>query len=109
PNDSAVAAPSLEPGDQVVSGVCNGSDDFFRIEHDGFWSVNLRFTHAVGDLDVYLWDELRGADAVGLDGQPVGSASGTDDELLVFLGPQVIRVTGYQGARAPYVLTVIGH
>ncbi len=109
PNDDAGSAPTLAPGEQVVGGVCNGSDDFFRIEHDGFWTVNVRFQHGVGDLDVYLWDSLRGAPAVGLDGRPVGSASATDDEQLVFLGPQVIQVTGYQGARAPYVLTVIGH
>ncbi len=109
PNDDAGSAPPIAPGQQVIGGVCNGSDDFFRIQHDGFWTLDLRFTHAVGDLDIYLWDELRGADAVGLDGRPVASASGTDDEQLVFLGPQVIRITGYQGARAPYVLTVLGH
>lgn len=109
PNDTAGAAPTLRPGEQVVGGVCNGSDDYFRVEHDGFWTVDLRFRHAEGDLDLYLWDPLQNAPLIGLDGRPVGSASATDDELLVFLGPQVIQITGYQGARAGYVLTVVGH
>lgn len=56
-----------------------------------------------------MWDPLWGAPAVGLDGQPIGSASATDDERLVFVGEQVVVVTGYQGARAGYTLRLTGH
>ena len=109
PNNDAGSAPLLSPGDQVDGGICDGSADFYRIGHAGLWTLNLQFRHADGDLDVYLWDPARGAPVIGLDGNPVGSASATDDEALVFFGEQWVMVTGYESARAPYRLTLTGH
>ncbi len=109
PNDDAGGAAPIGPGDEITGGICNGTADFYRVGHDGFWTLDLRFTHAQGDLDVYVWDAIRGAPMVGLDGNPVGSASDTDNEQLIFLGEQVVMVTGYNGARAPYSMRVTGH
>ncbi|MCB9542119.1 MAG: hypothetical protein H6703_06710 [Myxococcales bacterium] len=109
PNDDAGQAAPLAPGDTISGGVCDGGADFYRVGHGGFWTLDLSFRHAEGDLDVFVWDPLRGAPAVGLDGQPIGSASATDDERLVFVGEQLVVVTGYQGARAGYTLRLTGH
>lgn len=109
PNDDAGTATPLAPGDTIAGGVCDGGADFYRVEHGGFWTLDLAFRHADGDLDVHVWDPLRDAPAVGLDGQPIGSASATDDERLVFVGEQIVVVTGYEGARAGYTLHLTGH
>lgn len=108
PNDAAQQAATLSSGQVINGGVCNGTADFYRVDHPGFWSLELEFSHAEGDLDVYVWDPIRNAPAVGLDGNAVGSDSATDDELVVYAGPQVVMITGYQGARASYRLSLQG-
>ncbi len=76
PDDSAGQAAPLG-GVEIAGGLCNAAPDFYRIDAAGAWRVDLRFSHADGDLDLYLWDTARGDVAVAPDGRPLGSDSTT--------------------------------
>ncbi len=105
PNDTAAQAQVLPIG-SFMGGICGANSDFYRIDRPGRWRVHLDFSHAVGDLDLYLWDEARNAYRTDGSGRKIGSDSNTDDEQYDGSGPAVITILGYQGARAPYTLTL---
>ena len=105
PNDSTATATTLEAA-ELVGGVCNDRPDFFRLTENGRWALDLRFRHADGDLDLYLWDEARNAPARTLAGRLIGSDSADDDERLEGSGPAIVQVIGYEGAVAPYRIRV---
>ena len=106
PNNSVDEAGTLTPGETVDGGVCDSQPDFYNIDVDGPWTVNLEFSTATGDLDVYVWDVDRQAPLRGEDGSAVGAESTTDDETFSHEGPATIMVYGFRGATAPYSLTV---
>mgnify|MGYP002629392641 CR=1 FL=1 len=105
PNDSAAQAARIGAG-TFAGGVCDGGSDFYRVDLAGAWRLDLTFRHADGDLDVYVWDERTGRPANGANGRPLGSDSATDNESFQYQGPAIVAVLGYQGATAPYRLTL---
>lgn len=107
PNDTPAQASTISPG-TFSGGICNGAPDYFRVNLTGTWQLDLTFRHSVGDLDVYVWDEARDA-ALEINGNKVGSESYTDNESFTHSGPALVRVHGYNGASAPYTLTLSGN
>ena len=107
PNDTAATAATIRPG-TFSGGIC-GTPDFYRIDIQGSWTLSLSFSHATGDIDTYLWNVAR--DEVARDGSnnPIGSDSATDNESFSNSGPATVIVLGYQGASAPYQLTLTEH
>ena len=79
--------------------------DFYQVEHAGTWQLDLAFSHAEGDIDVYVWDPATNR-ALQVNGQNVGSDSGDDNETFTHQGNAIIGVLGYQGATARYRLTL---
>ena len=79
-----------------------GDDDFFRFAGGGQRTIELTFSHATGDLDLYLYDSS---------GQATGHSNGTaDTERIEGTFPDalvIVRVVGYQGAQGAYTLTVL--
>ena len=105
PNDVPEQASVLEPGTVVTGGICNEAPDFYQVDIDGAWRVDLAFSHAVGDLDVYVVDPSTG-EPLKNGTQRVGSESSTDDESFEHEGPATLMVVGFQNASAPYTLTL---
>lgn len=103
PNDSVAQATALGAG-VLQGGVCDGEADLFRIRHGGAWRLDLEFSHAEGDLDLYVVDEGSGGVLADAQGNVVGSESLDDDEALDWGGNATVVVVGYQGARARYSL-----
>ena len=104
PNDVWAQAAVLEPG-SFEGGICNREPDFYRINLAGRWRLTLEFSHAVGDLNVYVWNVVH--DEPLLSGATrVGSDTTTDDESFEHGGQATVGVVGYQGASAPYRLTL---
>lgn len=104
PNDAPAQAALIGAG-SFDAGICTPEPDYYRIDLQGSWQLTLEFSHAVGDLDVYVWDEARNQ-ALTVNGRKVGSDSATDDEQFSHAGPALVRVEGYQRASAPYRLTL---
>lgn len=104
PNDTAAQAQVIAPG-AFSGGICAAAPDYYRVDIAGSWRLDLTFRHATGDLDVYVWDEAQGR-ALEIGGNKVGSESYTDDESFTHAGPALIRVHGYEGASAPYQLSL---
>ncbi len=103
PGDKPGQATPLEAGVEVESTIEDGSDvDYWRVDSQGPWRIDVFFSHNDGDLDVYVWDIIAGARKTDRSGRPVGSDSDNDDEEFVFRLPAVIRVQGWEGATAPY-------
>lgn len=103
-NTRADATPATLPfastGARVEPGTSPRDLDLYRVEAGGPITVELRFSHAGGDLDLYVTD-LAGAQLAKSTG--VGElerVSGT------FSGPVVIVVAGYNGAGGDYALTI---
>ena len=106
PNNSAGEAGALTAGETMQGGVCDSQADYFSIDIEGAWTVNLEFQTGTGDLDVYVWDVEAQAPMQGEDGSAIGAESTTDDETFSHAGPATIMVYGFRGATAPYTLTV---
>ncbi len=103
PNDSQEEAPFLSPGTYPNLVVCPNDKDWYRIRaaRDTRIDVHIGFSHADGDLELYL---------MGSDGHPlVSSTSQTDDETVSYTTTTsfdgYIYVTGYRGASNTYTLT----
>ncbi|MCO5168237.1 MAG: pre-peptidase C-terminal domain-containing protein [Planctomycetes bacterium] len=101
PNNTAATAARIAPG-VYRDLVCN-DDDWFSVvlTSPGSLSVTIDFRHAEGDLDLHV-DGPSGR---------VGRSESTSDRERVEVasvpaGTYLIRVFGYQGARARYTLTV---
>ena len=102
PNDSAPAATQLAIGAIFDGGVCTPSNrDFYRIAEPGNWRLRIEFSHAVGDLDIRVWD--RSANAFRTSGN-LGSVSSSDDERFDGTGDTTVAVMGFGAATAPYTL-----
>ena len=58
PNDSAMMPATIAPGVNFDGGICTPNNaDWYLIDHAGGWTLDLTFTHATGDLDVYVFPE----------------------------------------------------
>jgi hypothetical protein len=104
PNDTVEQAAAIEPG-TFSGGICDFNPDFYSVSIEGDWQLDLTFSHAIGDLDVYVWDVAN--DQPVMDGEnPVGSDSTDDNESFQYSGPAIVFIYGYRGAQAPYELTL---
>tara|TARA_Y100001954_G_scaffold191122_1_gene205430 strand:- start:234 stop:1469 length:1236 start_codon:yes stop_codon:yes gene_type:complete len=104
PNDEAASAASISAG-TFSGGICGTDMDFYQINISGAWRVDLQFTHSVGDLDILLWDSANGE--FERDGQYyAGGTSSDDNETWEGNGSKIIVISGYNGATAPYTLTL---
>jgi hypothetical protein len=104
PNDVVSAAAELTAG-TFAGGICTNAPDYYRVSLPGRFRFSLELRHAIGDLDVYVWNASANA-AVTENGRKVGSYGATDLETFEYSGPALIRVEGYQGATAPYTLSL---
>lgn len=89
----------------IEGGICTDYQDVYYIDIEGAWSVDLDFSHAVGDLDLYAID----ADGNVLrdeGGNIIGSESTDDGESFEYEGPTYLLVNGYNQATATYTLTI---
>ncbi len=109
PNDQPAQAGSIGAGTNFSGGICASEPDFYQITHTGSWTLDLQFTHSTGDLDVYVFDTGTNQPARDAGGNVIGSDSTTDNESFSHSGPALVIVTGYQGATAPYTLTLTGN
>ena len=105
PNNTREQAGAIGPGDSFDGGLCTAGPDYYRIEHDGPWRVTVEFSHAEGDIDLFVWHPIR-EEPVSRDGRQVSAESSDDNEVLEYAGPALLRVQGFQGASATYRLTV---
>jgi hypothetical protein len=101
PNDTAQTAVAVQlPFASVGARIEAGDVDHFSFVNDGSArSIRLTFTHAAGDLDLYVYNAQ---------GQELARSIGTTDEERIEQalpsGTIVVRVVGYRGATGPYVL-----
>ena len=108
PNDSPADAGALSAGADFTGGICAEAPDFYVVEHDGAWRLDLEFTHAEGDLDLYLWDTAANRPVLDSAGAPIGSETTDDNEAFEHTGTSTVIVLGYQGGSAKYRLKVTG-
>jgi hypothetical protein len=99
-NDSAQTPAPLAVGSQH-GGICDESPDFYAIDLEGSYKVEVDFDASLGDIDVYVWDPLQNQ-PLQQGGDVVGSAGSTGHEEFTWQGPATIAVIGFQGASAPY-------
>ena len=86
-------------------GVCGTDLDYYYVDVQGQWRLDLQFRHGTGDIDTYVWDPETNAPMVR-GGQKVGSDSGNDNESFTHNGPALVVVYGFRMATSPYELTV---
>lgn len=102
-NDNNASAFDLQPGSYNLQ-LLPGDEDWFsvRVEDGQTLRVLARFNHALGDLDVQVFDPSGNA--------VVTSDSIMDDEIGAIsnadAGDYLIRVLGVEGATNAYTLTV---
>ncbi|MCP4501966.1 MAG: hypothetical protein GY822_18565 [Deltaproteobacteria bacterium] len=112
PNDVPGDATPLLLSTPIDGGICSSEPDFYTVDFEGTWKLDLLFANASGDLDVYVAlpdGRPLGEDGVNPSSQsnaPIGSESVTDNESFTYTGPALIRVHGYQGASAPYTISL---
>ena len=108
-DDGSAADPDGEPGQHagaaVDGGICTAAPDFFTIDLAGDWRVDLAFSAAQADLDVYVMNVATGEPLVVGDAA-VGSYGTTDLETFTHNGPATIVVVGYEGGSTTYALTL---
>ena len=107
PNDQSSQAAAVLAG-SFQAGICTDAPDFYRVDIAGAWTIDLHFSHAVGDIDLYVWDPTTQDILRNGSGDKVGSDSNTDDERYSGNGPTTIMIRGYRGASAPYTFTLTG-
>jgi hypothetical protein len=103
PNDAPEEAATIGLG-TFQGGVCEQRGDFYYVDVEGPWRLSLEFSHAVGDLDVVLFRD--GQPIVESCGELLGSTSSDDNEQLEWADPITVLVYGYEGATAPYTLSI---
>ncbi|MDF1667430.1 MAG: PPC domain-containing protein, partial [Planctomycetota bacterium] len=101
-NDTQATAANISAGDHANL-VCK-DQDFYKITipANGTLSVKIRFQHSTGDLDMFLTDAS---------GTVISRSESTSDEETVTktglaAGTYYVRVFGYDGAEAPYSMTI---
>lgn len=100
PNDDPAQAPTITEG-SFEGGICAPAPDYYRIEHDGPWTLSIDFSHDEGDLDLFFWDFDKNEPD-----QQTGSASLSDGESLSGNGPATLMIYGYEFATTTYSLTL---
>ena len=103
PNNTPEEATRIELG-EVSGGICERRGDFYFIDVEGSWRLDLEFSHAVGDLDLVLFNE--GQPLYDRQGMPRGAGSGTDNETFEWSGPQMVYIYGYDNSTSPYQLII---
>ncbi len=107
PNDSLEAATVVpaEGGSWEALTICADDTDWFRLDIPAATSmlIRARFTHAQGDLELFVVDAA--GEAV------TSSTSSSDDEFLVYDAQEeaatyYVRVEGYEGAINTYDFSV---
>ena len=98
PNDAAAAAASIPVPFGGEASIASATDEDWYAA-GGATSATIRFSHAAGDLDLYVLDAA---------GAVVAQSTGTSDEETVALpsAAAYVRVVGYAGARGAYALEV---
>ncbi len=104
-NDEPAGAAPLNVGDVLTGGICTEAPDYYEITHEGGWQLDLTFSHADGDLDVYVWNAAANEPLIE-GGAPVGAESIDDNESFQHSGPALIRIHGYQASSSPYRLSL---
>ena len=89
---------------EVSGGICERRGDFYLVDVEGPWQLDLEFRHGVGDLDLILFAD--GQPVYDARGMPRGAGSGTDNETFQWQGTQMIYIYGFDGATSPYRLTI---
>jgi major membrane immunogen (membrane-anchored lipoprotein) len=104
PNDEFDTAASVSPGEYSDLQIVEGESDYFAVELDAGreTTVDINFDHSDGDLDLAVY---------GPDGDEIAdSVSTTDGESVEFTpntdGSYRVEVYGYEGASAPYTLSI---
>lgn len=103
PNDLPAQATPLSVG-TLQGGVCDESGDVYAIDEAGGWTFKVDFQHAVGDLDLAVWDPDTN-EPLRVNGDIIGSAGATGTEVFSHTGPALVKVFGFRRASAPYTLT----
>ena len=104
PNNNVSEAATLSLGERVNGGICEVANDFYFIDTEGGWRLDLQFTHWRGDLDVHLVDE-NGEDRI-VGNRILGSQSEDDNEVVVGNGPTYLRILAKGNQSAPYELRI---
>lgn len=107
PNNTAAEAAPIAVGETIEGGICGSDADYFVIDTEGGWRARLNFRNDVGDLDVVVWDPATNA-PLESNGRVIGSTTTDDEEEFIWFGPAVLKVSGYQGGKSPYSLTIEG-
>lgn len=103
-NDSFETARPLPPGGRVFAVACGADEDFYRVPARAGCTLDaeLAFSHAVGDLDLYL---------LGPDGRTVATSETLEDverigHVVRGDGDYALRVALIDGAASIYALDV---
>jgi len=106
PNDSVIDAGFIQPG-SFEAGLCTDpAVDFYSVGIQGAWRLTVEFEHAVGDIDMVVWDKRTDQAVVGPDGQALGSFGTANQEVIEYFGPADVQVYGYNNASGRYTLTL---
>lgn len=101
PNDVIGDATALSAGAPLSGGICTEAPDFYTIDLAGSWRVDVSFSNAEGDLDLYVVDPVSG-EPISEGGEPVGGFTTEDVETVTRSGPGAIAIVGYNRASAGY-------
>ena len=105
PNNDPTQATPISAG-EYTGGICDESPDFYQISTEGDWTVTVTYTQATGDIDMDIIDPATGSRAKDDAGNDLVSEDTTGQEQIAFHGPALLRVYGYNGASAPYSLSL---
>ncbi|MEE2901690.1 MAG: Ig-like domain-containing protein [Myxococcota bacterium] len=101
PNDSQMTAATITTGVSFDGGICTPSNlDWYLVDHAGRWTMDVTFTHATGDLDVYVFPEAN----FDPNNPSAAGESYDDNEQVSSTGRSFVVIAGYQGATTPYRL-----
>lgn len=101
PNNTPAEATPIVVGDRFSAGICDVQPDYWQIDADGPWTFTVEFSHAIGDIDM----AFAGPDGRPLADRPAAN-SGDDNEVLQGEGAALIVVYGFNGASAPYTVSL---
>lgn len=105
PNNRPAQAGELEAGVALSGGLCDSEKDYFEIKVEGEYKVTLDFDAGLGDLNMYIWDDVANK-ILEVDGVKVGSYGDSGHEEFNHSGPSILRIEGRAGSTAPYTLKV---
>jgi hypothetical protein len=101
-NNDPTTAPVIPEG-QFSGGICTYGDlDFFQIQGNGTYQIDMEFDHSIGDLDMTTWNL-----ASGEPNDLPRSDTVTDDESMIVsvAGSLVFVIVGYNSTNT-YTLTL---